>query len=860
MKALKPIMAALATTLLIWALFAAPLFRYATRGVAHTYQREHGGARVMAAGDHLQLMYHFWLLADSLWGETPWFRNPYEFNTGAQNEDLAVSGAYYAPFGPMFALTFPWLGHAGAWNITGFISFWIGWLAMFLLLRRYVKNSWIAALSAGLSIALPYRWITFLGGSPTGFAMMWPPVIMLGIDIAARDRLRRGAWLAGFALMASKWSDTHVFFFSFLATPFWIWISLWQAWIDQATQWPSPRAAFRHIVKSAAALWPMAACMGLAALSTLLITRSLEASAMERGRDMHEITLYAPHYSGFFGWNTLSGHSSQVYLGLAATAVLAIGFVFAVADVRGKKPKAWLRLLLFGSLLAAIAAIAVMALGTRVPGDRHFLVLRGLRKLIPPYRMIRQTAKIYSILPPLLSLAFGLALARLVRNIRRPVVLNACIALVALLALGDYARRISPSVCLLDTEQQAYAAIVADARVQGRDNRAMALPLWPGDTHFSSLYEHYASLYRIRMINGYSPVVPKAYIADVFERFSPMNTGYVDDERLDNLLSRRIGYLLLHEDAFPEKVGPFPVKYTWQALIDHPRIRFLARDRSVWAFRILDEPEPTPPPSNAPPRHAWFPTRFWEAERFAPEGAIIEQAPGTVSRDRYLTLPVSGAAFETPPQPAGHTDGLRYVVRARGSGSFRAVVVNAAVPDPVVQTLPASPDWDWFDIAVPAFQGYEPIRLKIEARDAAVDMDVVLLAAGPQFRPVIGETVHWPADAFFRAGYSIPETGEVVLERDRAHGEPFYGPNLPLPTGTYDLELIFSTEAPAGVELGRLILRNPPGQNGFNQPVLAGRPCRVRYRHEHALVFGLQLLFSRRADMTVEAVTLTRIR
>lgn len=869
MKTSRLILTSLVLSLLFFAVFATPLLRHGHRGIAYSYRPEPGGPVYMAPGDHLQLMYHFWLFSDSLWSDTPFFRNPYEFNPGRDAPDPRIDGgAYYAPFGQFFGLLEPAVGQAAAWNLTGFVSLWAGFLAMVLLLRRHVRHDWIALLGAAPVIMLPYRWIALLGGSPTGFAMMWPPVIMLGIDIALRDRRLRGAWLAGLALLLSKWSDTHVFFFSFLAIPPWVLIALVSPPLDvKRAEVPSSpvSAALRRLMR----LWPLALCMGTALLSTMLIARSLEGSLMESGRGFREVLLFSPVFRGLISWHTLSGHDFQIYLGRVMLLTLGAGFVLLALDGWRKQAWAGRHLVLYGLILAAVAVVALLSLGPRLPLDPHQVVFQTLRRLIPPYRMIRQTAKIYAVLPPLLALAFGLALQRLSQCSRRPKLGLLVAGLITLAALGDYARRIQPAVCLLDREQAAYAAVVEDAGSRARAPRALALPLWPGDAHWSSLYEYYASLYRIRMLNGYSPVVGRDYLTDIFAYFAPLNTGYIDDERLDDLLERGIDYLLLHEDAFPEKVSPFPVHRTLDALRRHPRLRLLARDRAVWAFRIEAEPDPVHEAEPSVSATLAFPARAWDFAFLPQAHATVRDAPGAAHRGRFLRVSAGDAPMVTPPQPVHDQPGLRYLVRVRGSGRMRAwtEVAHPEAEDPawrgdatgeaIVRDAP--PDWAWMAVPAPAFAGYRPLRLAMEVQEGHADFDLAVLAAGDWPFPAPGESLRLPADAFFRAGYSLPETGAIVLERQRVKTTPFYGPNHVLPAGLYTIELSFQTPAGPGVELGRLALRMPAGADAFEVPLTAGEPCRVEYRHAQNLPFGLELRFARNADLTLLAVTLHRL-
>ena len=176
-------------------------------------------------------------------------------------------------------------------------------------------------------------------------------------------------------------------------------------------------------------------------------------------------------------------------------------------------------------------------------------------------------------------------------------------------------------MCLLDYEQGAYRAIAEDAAQNGRENRAVSLPIWPGDSHWNSLTEYDSTLYRTKMLNGYDPSVSLQYRQDIFERLAPLNIGHITDDRLDQLLAMKIGYVTIQENAFPHKVSPFPVTQTIAALLNHPRIEFLARDAEMWAFKILPAGEKRKT-SPAFPGYdqSWLSIRSWWAPDLAAEG------------------------------------------------------------------------------------------------------------------------------------------------------------------------------------------------------------------------------------------------
>ena len=182
----RMLLISLVVSLGLWILFTWPLPRYLSSGIPAAAHIAASETQMMIPGDHLQFLYHCWLAKDMLAGKTPVFYNLYEFNTG--NDLLRYQpGAYFVPFSLVYALS-SWLGgQAFGWNLTGFISIWLTFLFTWLLLRRYMQSNIIAGISSIVAITLPYRWISMLGGSPTGFAMMWIPLLLLGIDKAVRE-------------------------------------------------------------------------------------------------------------------------------------------------------------------------------------------------------------------------------------------------------------------------------------------------------------------------------------------------------------------------------------------------------------------------------------------------------------------------------------------------------------------------------------------------------------------------------------------------------------------------------------------------------------------------------------------------
>ena len=843
----------IALSLSLWITW--PLGRVFHDAIPTSYRPEVGGPRYMIAGDPLQFLYQLWTLADAFTGKTPLFDHVYEFNEG-DDSALYDPGSYYFPFGLVYAAGYAVAGRAGGWNIMLFVTIWLIYLTNWLLARRFCTSELTAAVAALPSILLPYFHVSLLGGSPTGLGMLWVPVAFLGIDVALRDGKLWGGILAGIVLFISSWVDLHVFFFLFLATPVWMAICL-AFLVERQGGWRS--IAWRKPVLS---MIPVFLALAVGYLQTSLVKRSLADTLQAKGRTVKESLGFALHARGWFDWPP-DNVDNLVYVGTWVAAMLVLGLVLLAADARRAKPRAAGRLATFALVLAGIGGIAVLALGPNVPCDSHHLVWRALRKLIPPYKMIRQPAKVYCILAPCLAVGLAITMTRFNLLFKRRVLVVTVALAIAAGTLWDYGRRLEPTICLLDLEQGGYRAIAEDAARCGRENRAMAIPIWPGDSHWNSLTEYYATLYRTKMLNGYQPSVRRDYYINVFERLEAMNMGLITDDLLDYLLSKKIGYLIVQEDAFPDKVSPFPVSRTLFELLRHPRIQFLDRDGAVWAFKILaasDAPARRSPMAEREGDCPLLTTWEWQATDVATNtGAVLKD---TFAGDGFVRLGEPGGRIQLPPRTLYGIDGLRYLVSVRGSGTLRASVgENSLATSHDVEASSAS-QWTWREIPIPALpEGKETVlTLDITRASGTVDVGVITLAAGSWKQLKVGDALTVPAMAFFRAGYSDLYRGSVHLSVDRVQADViFYAPILPMEPGRYRVSLDYDTPAAAGVELGEFSVSRSNGDGRSSCKVVAGQVAEVAYRAGGIWPLRVDLRFSRKGDLTVRSVTFERL-
>ncbi len=807
----------------------------------------------MFQGDHLQLLYNYWIFADMLAGQTPWFHNVYEFNTG---DDAArrQGGSYNVPFSLVFAAGYAVGGRAFGWNLAAFFSLWITHLFTWWLLRNYTRRDAVAAWMALIAVALPYRWAMQLGGSPAGPAMAWVPFLLLGLEALFRRSSIRGGCVAALAILFSWWNDSHVFLFNVLLLPAWSLLVLVQR---ERPLWRERREWARLAV----ALLPLAMVTGAVVLASLIELRAAAAATnIGTGRTWREIALFSPRPAGLLAWRA-AGNDNAAYVGYVAPVLIAVGLLVQLARFRRAPRAEWRATVVMLMLVAGMLLLVALALGAYGPGEGRLFAIA--RKLVPPLNKVRQPAKLLILLPPLLAVGAAFALDRILNLWRgrfAPGLRGANwgeglwpAVVVALLFLIEYDFQVRPTICLLDTQQAAYAAVAADAARAGRVPRAVIVPLWPGDSSWASLYEHYVSLYRIRMLNGYRPVVARDYITNVFERFGYINLGELPDDRLDELRARGFDYIILHEDAFPEKVSPFPVAFTLRRLLEHPRLDLLRQAENVWAFKIRDQPV-----EKATPVGDWnvfFPGGPYELDTPLPADCVVA-GDATATGDRYARLTPEAGALPLRKMIHWNAPDPALLFRARGHGELKIKFLydSGAV---ATQWLELATDrWDWRRVDLPAPVSGRWVTIQAACKTGAVDLDAMIYVSGalPDLAP--GAGCRLPAPLFYHAGYTdLAGHGVCFRSRNEPDAGIFYGPRLPLPAGRYQLELEYESPAPAGTVLGRLAL-----DGGRSVPVAAGGAAVLEYT---ALAGDppLNLVFSytRAADMVIRGVTITRI-
>lgn len=829
---------------LLFALVSRPLLSFWSSAIpASAANQESPAWRAEIAGDHMQLLYHFDMVYDMLRGRIPWFHNIWEFNTGSDADRFRPSG-FFVPGSAVYGLLRFAVPQAAAWNLTLWLSLWISMPAVWAWLGGFTRDPLARIPAWTLLMLLPFRWAMLFGGSPSGIALMWIALLLLALDRSVRAPTVTKGFLLGGALLGLYWADLQLFYLAALYLPLFA-ILPWLL---------DPEFNFSCLPRLLR-LFPG----GLLSLATIAGTylwrrQYLSTSLMQEGRGLREVALYSPVRSAFFTHRP--GIDETVFLSPWTFAGLLAGGLFLLLQLcRTNTPLLRRRLIAAALLFAALGIGLSISLGTNGPFQAAFLHLA--RRLLPYFSMIRQPSKIFGIVPFAIAAFFALTFApppqpSAFQKLRQ----TACTLLAAGIGLSMFSG-ISATIALLPGDQPAYLAVVADS--PDAPPRALVLPLWPGDSAETSIPIFFAHRHGIRLVNGYSPIVPQEYFEDIFLRLQSLNQGDVFDDQLDFLLERGVRHLLIHENRFPERVSPFPIHETVRRLEHHPRLEPLAQSGPVRAWRILESPglprDPRPRPFNTA-----FPARLWSAANLRGEHTTVHHDPA-VWQHHYVSLiqeQQQVPRLSTPRARFPTVDDQSVWIRLRGEGTLH---LQTTRNDEITfeQTLTIqSRDWHWRQAPFGAGPEQGSVILHLTLAEGELDIDGLLILAGDWQPEIPPEGITVPAVSFFRAGHPEPGSGSVTFLRTRDPGNiVLYGFRLPfLPGRTLAASLAFDSPAPPDTLLGHLTFTVRGAPLLHEVPVLAGQPLHTRWTPDTDLPVEIGFRFSRLADITLHQLTL----
>jgi hypothetical protein len=448
----------------------------------------HGEA---SPGDHLQTLYHYWLVGHQLeHGRAPW-RDPYSFRPEAKPQPNFSGWPYGLLFWPLGAV----FGLVGGWNVLQLLFYVLAGLAACAWLRELGLPRG-PALAGGLAFAIaPYRVEQSVGH------LLGPISILIPLSLWAFERARRGnRWwlaLAGAALASIPLSgQVHL---ALGVIPFFLGYAFC-------------RTRDRR-------LWLVAGASALAAVGAGLVVRQtvIEQSTQSGGRSLTEIAFYSAHVGDFVSRHVDHARSEQfVFIGWATPLVALAGLVLLIRARR------------YG--LAAILGVGalvpiVLALGTRTP------IYSALWHALPPFRFPRVPERLL----PIACLCIAALFAYAVAQSRRTIVV---VLAIALLFVDLHARIYGKSA------PGDPAGVVPSAA-----GRLLELPVFDPGVHYGSVYLWYDTAARRQRPGGYSTTAPKP-AKTVADRLQRLNCGDWSGDMAAELERLGVGSIALHRGLY----------------------------------------------------------------------------------------------------------------------------------------------------------------------------------------------------------------------------------------------------------------------------------------------------------------------
>jgi hypothetical protein len=501
----------------------------------------HGEA---SPGDHLQSLYHYWLVGHQLeQGRAPW-RDPYTFQPEARPQPNYAGWPFGFLFWPLGAV----FGLVGGWNVLQIVLYGLAGLAACAWLRELGLPRG-PALAGGLVFAIaPYRVEQSVGH------LLGPISILLPLGLWAFERARRGSawWLAlsGAAIASIPLSgQVHL---ALGVIPFFL-------------AYAACRTRDRRLLAGALGGAIAALAAGLLVHETLI-----KGSTESGGRSLEEIGRYSANVGDFFSRHVGQGRSEQfVFLGWL-TPLLALAGLAVLLRARKHALAALLGL--------GVIVPLVLALGTHTP------VYSALWHALPPFRFPRVPERLL----PIACLCIAALVAFAVARTRSAVVTAIAVAVLLIDLHASVYRQSAPG----DPEALA---------LRSGSGRLLELPIFDPSVHFGSVYLWYDTAAQRERPGGYSTTAPKA-AKRTADRLKRLNCGDWSGGAAAQLEQLDVRRLTLHQGLFVRNPGvPTTTPFAWKGLVEHGW-RPTLRAGSVWLFEPGESAAlPGPQPGNRDP-------------------------------------------------------------------------------------------------------------------------------------------------------------------------------------------------------------------------------------------------------------------
>jgi hypothetical protein len=469
------------------------------------------------AGDHLQAVYRLWLVGHQLAnGAAPW-EDPYSFQPFAEPQTVLAGwpfGLLYWPLGALF-------GPVVAWNLLLLGTIVAAGLLTYLWLRALDLGPWAAAIG-GLAFAVaPYRLDQSASGHLLGWAALFLPLALLGIERArmASTARRAHGWGALTAAALASIPLSGQLHLALGAVPFVLAYALVRR---------------RRIPL----LWSAAGALAAAAVGLVVRYTLIAGSAEDQGRSLAEVRKFQAEWADLFNRWHRPGSEEFVYFGWLTPVLAVVGVVVLWRSRR------WLAVLLG---LAAVVPI-LLALGTNLP------TYSALWHAFPPLRFPRVPERFMPIADLALAALLAFAVAELVRRVGRRGMAVAA-GLLVLVALDLGAQPVSATAA--DPDNAAYGALSGPGRI-------LDLPLFDPGIHYGSVYDYYELQEPRERPQGYNTLAPRSAYSFAFT-YNRIGCGVWESGDEETLERFGVQSILLHRGVY-EQAGDRSAWFAWRGL------------------------------------------------------------------------------------------------------------------------------------------------------------------------------------------------------------------------------------------------------------------------------------------------------
>ena len=543
--------------------FTWPLPQYLFDGIPYAYDADPNYAVAnLFMGDHLQYYYHLGLMKHAATGHIAWFTNPLEFATPYQPDWFF---SYSLPISIIY-LPFSFISLPLAYNLFLLITLALGGLFMHLWAKDRLGSS-NAAFVAGVTFNyFPYRMVEMLGGHPSGFIVFLIPLTLFFFDRAVARRSFPVSLAAGGSIF------TLAFQYNYFAYYFFMFLMVYIPWrlvpiFTEAIR----NEKFLVEVKTVAFAGIPFAFGSLASLGWMYYYKKsvVETTTLIQGRTIGEVSLFSPPLVGM--WDVSSGW--EVYLGLAGLMAIS---AFLIAIVNPKRFERRSEVLFFGGMFLLSYALAF---GLSL--DSYFPIYKIFYKYFPYFNFSRAPAKIMIITTTCMSILAGYMVVWLsVRFSGKGTLIT---AIVCVMIVVNYHPGKLIGICSLDENNKTYRFLAET----GEGKPILNLPIWPGEASWEAIYQYYSVQSGVPMVNGYSPIVKKEHVDNIFWPFFPTNSGDFGSQQY--ALTKKLGikYIVFHANAFPPKVSAYSPYHVIERLKNNPYLVLVRNDDPLWVFEVL---------------------------------------------------------------------------------------------------------------------------------------------------------------------------------------------------------------------------------------------------------------------------------